>query len=138
MSNFLKWMLLAIVLAGCATMSPRATIVVKSSPTPSKALDVEFSQVSFSKVQMTTALLLLSNAINSSPDSRSNFAWYGPSIPPPIEKNAQRRYPLVSINESNISLRSVLDKFCAQIGWSYEEDPKGIYFSESSSKIKSP
>lgn len=119
-------------------MSPRATIVVKSSPIPREALDAEFSQVYFTKVQMTTALLLLSNAINSSPDSNSHFAWYGPSIPPPIEKNAQRRYPLVSIKELNINLRSVLDKLCAQIGWSYEEDPMGIYFSESSPKIKSP
>jgi hypothetical protein len=138
MINLIKLMLLAIVLTGCVTVSPRNKIVVKSTPTPLKALDVEFSQVFFTRVQMTTALLLLSNAITSSPDCHSHFAWYGPSIHPPIEKNAQKRYPMVSINESNICLRSVLDKLCAQIGWSYEEDPMGIYFSKSPSKIKSP
>jgi len=89
-------------------------------------LDVKLSRVRIRNAPIITALLQLSNSINSSPESHSHFSWYISDETPSRRDSS----PTVSLDTANVTLRSVLDDLSAQAGWTYKGGVKGIYFSD--------
>jgi hypothetical protein len=110
------------VLVGCTSIERRAAIA-EMSPTEVKKLeplDVRFSYVSIRNVHMTQALLFLSQVISQSSTEIPRFSW-SIDVGPPALKPPAYRDPLVNLETSNASLRMVVDKLCAQAGWTYNE-----------------
>ena len=129
-SHILRALSMAAVLVGCAThtQTPQASIVATQSP--KNALAVEFDQVHFSHVRMTTALLVLSNVINQAPRGLPTFQW---EVSWP-NATTERGYlvssdPEVSLEGKNVSLELILERLCSQAGWSYRKSVKGIEFA---------
>jgi hypothetical protein len=129
-----------ILFASCANVTPHVSVATQDAESWIDPLDVKLSQVSLSKVRMLRALVLISNAINSSSQVRSHFVWYGPRFTS-LEEAKTMPDPFVTLEASNITLRSVLDGLCAQSGWAYEKGVKGIDFtilSRTKAKTFSP
>jgi hypothetical protein len=114
--------------ASCASVSPHVSVATQDAESWIDPLDVKLSQVSLSRVRMSSALVLISNTINSSSQVRSHFVWYGPRFPS-LEEAKRIPDPFVTLEASNITLRSVLDTLCSQSGWAYEKGVKGIDFT---------
>lgn len=113
-----------VFLGGCVSVQPEISVGKVTAQKIKTILDVRFSQVSFSNVRMTKALLTLSSAIR---DSNKAFQWSievgAPSVNPPRPKD-----PFVNVSASNITLCELLDEICSQSGWTYEPTMEGHWF----------
>jgi hypothetical protein len=114
---------LVCILSSCAVIEPQSRVAAEVSAKQSRQLwplDVKFSRVSLQNVRMVDAIMFLSKVIREYPGKIPRFSWSievgPPSANPPPPTN-----PLVSIEASNATLREILDKLCAQAGWTYEE-----------------
>ena len=106
-----------------AVMESKPRPAAEVSPEQSKQLwplDVRFSHVSLRNVRMDDAIMFLSNVIREYPGKIPRFSW-SIDIGPPAVKPPPHKNPFVSLEASNVTLRDILNRLCAQAGWTYEE-----------------
>jgi hypothetical protein len=76
---------------------------------------------------MSGALMFLSKVIRESlVKEKMGFSW-SIDVEPPTA-NPRYRDPLVSLKASDVTLRYVLDRLCAEADWTYEEGMEGHWF----------
>jgi hypothetical protein len=121
--NLIGILVLTCTFSSCAVIESEPSAAAEVSFEQSKQLwplDVKFSYVSLRNIRMDEAITFLSKVIREHPGKIPRFLWSidvgPPSVKPPPYKN-----PLVSIETSNVTLRDILNRLCAQAGWTYNE-----------------
>ena len=121
--NLIGILVLTCMFSSCAVIESEPRAAAEVSFEQSKQLwplDIKFSYVSLRNIRMDEAIMFLSKVIREYPGKIPRFSWSidvgPPSVKPPPYKN-----PLVSIEASNVTLRDILNRLCAQAGWTYKE-----------------
>ena len=129
-----------MVISSCVTTAPQTSEIIVSGNNPScrmnSVLDIKFVQVTLRRMRIVRALSLLTKAIANAPGKRPYFNWEIEPVPASTKGITQKENRLVKINQTNTTLRQVLDDLCAQTGWRYEECAIGILFIAPTNWVK--
>ena len=125
--------LLAVLLSSCVNTSiskPKIIVVPNNiGYRMSSVLDIRLATISVSHMRASDVLSLLTKAIVHTPGKRPYFSWGIGTEPSSLKGLTLKEDRWVTINQTNTTLRQVLDELCAQTGWRYEESAIGISFT---------
>ena len=124
---------LSMVLASCVTnpTQPPKIIVAPNNIGygSDRVLEIKFTKVLILHRRASDVLSLLTDATNNTSEKISYFSWGIRTEPSSLKGLTLKEDRWVTINQTNTTLRQVLDELCAQTGWRYEESAIGISFT---------